>query len=203
MNLAHQNIQHLIQSHPVFKQLDTREINALESCFIVESFKEGETVFQEGDSAQNCYFILSGTIEVFKDLKNGHRESLAKLQPGDLFGHIAMIDRKKRSASCRFSREGGTLWALSMDNFEKLFVAQNPLAYKLIDHIVTDLSQRLRGATTQLSLARKTQDTSKRHTHSLAAAKLLAGNFYTDEELDQVQVITTEFQSQSRYQVKS
>lgn len=202
MNISNQDIQNLLQSHRVFQQLDARELQALESCFKLTSCKAGELVFKEGDHAQDCHFILSGTVEVFKTLKNGRVESLAQLTQGDLFGHIAMIDRKKRSASCRFIQEGGTLWTLSLDVFERLFIAKNPLAYKLIDHIVIDLSKRLRGATQQLGFARKSQDQTKRHTHSLVAAKLLAGHFYTDEELDQVQVITTEFQNQSRYQQK-
>jgi CRP-like cAMP-binding protein len=196
------DIQNLLNSHSIFTQLAEHELKVLESCFTLVNMKPAQVIFEEGDTAYHCYFILSGTVEVYKTMKTKTTESLAYLNQGDLFGHIAMIDRKERSANCKFGSSGGSLWSLSVDVFERLFEAKSPLAYKIIDFIVVDLSNRLRGATQQLSYARTSQNTSTRQTHSFKAAQVLAGHQYSDEELDQIEVVTTEFQQSLQYNLK-
>ena len=198
MSQLDQDIKNLVSTHSIFEHLDQHELNTLQTCFQVVDYVPNQAIFLEGDLAQHCYFILSGQVEVYKKLKGGRSESLTWLQPGNLFGHIAIIDHKPRSASCRFGNSGGRLWSLSIDTFEKLFAAKSPLAYKLIDYIVTDLAKRLRGSTKQLRYARHTKDLDARHTHSLRAAQLLAGHQYTDEELNQLQVVIAENQSNFR-----
>ena len=49
-------------------------------------FARNETLFQEGDRAQNIYCIVSGTIRLCRHTPDGRRHIAEFVLPGDLFG---------------------------------------------------------------------------------------------------------------------
>jgi CRP-like cAMP-binding protein len=58
------------------------------------SFKQGETIFKEGDPAIELYVIQSGHVEI----RRGNR-LLDTLDSHNIFGEMALIDSAPRSAS--------------------------------------------------------------------------------------------------------
>jgi CRP/FNR family transcriptional regulator, cyclic AMP receptor protein len=58
------------------------------------SFKAGETIFQEGDPAEELYVIQSGEV----DIRLSNR-LLDTLGPNSIFGEMALIDAAPRSAT--------------------------------------------------------------------------------------------------------
>jgi CRP/FNR family transcriptional regulator, cyclic AMP receptor protein len=58
------------------------------------SFKQGETIFKEGDPAVELYVIQSGRVEI----RRGNR-LLDTLDSHNIFGEMALIDSAPRSAS--------------------------------------------------------------------------------------------------------
>ena len=130
-------------------------------------------------------------------LSTGSQQRLAQLNPGDMFGHIALIDRKPRSASCYAATKCGLL-SLSSEHFEILYSSQSPFAYKILDHIVIDLSKRLRGATEQLYKANQSKDQKQRTTHSLRALQVLGGGDQ-DYDVDQIEWIVSDFEQKLHF----
>lgn len=60
-----------------------------------EVYRDGETVFEEGDTSNDLYFIVAGSFDVFS---NGH--PVASLQPDDLFlGEMSFLLGNRRSAT--------------------------------------------------------------------------------------------------------
>lgn len=66
-------------------------------------FRAGETIFSEGDPSDQCYRIVSGSVEIRLKLpgllKRGRSETIAKCGPGELIGEMSVIDAALRSAS--------------------------------------------------------------------------------------------------------
>jgi CRP-like cAMP-binding protein len=57
-------------------------------------------IFHEGDTANGAFIVESGSVEIFRRV--GDREIvLAELGVGEIFGEMAFIDDKTRSASAR------------------------------------------------------------------------------------------------------
>ena len=166
-------VQHKALAHPMVSAMSDDEAGLIFSLVTYAQLSDGELIFREGDPGNQCYFILSGEVEVTKNLGTGEKKVLATLPTGGMFGEIALIDRKPRSAGCRVGRGGAELLALTTDAFERLFSAQSPFAYKVLDHVVIDLSQRLRGATAELQRAQLAPTAEQRDTLSLRAAQLL------------------------------
>src|SRR5207247_11188674 len=64
------------------------------------SANEGETIVSEGESSRSFYVIAKGRMEVRKHAKPGEPDrTLATLGDRDLFGIMAFVDGKPRSAS--------------------------------------------------------------------------------------------------------
>lgn len=59
----------------------------------------GETVVKEGEKTGSFYVVRRGELEVRKHLGPGEDRTLARLGPRDLFGFMAFVDGKPRSAS--------------------------------------------------------------------------------------------------------
>lgn len=193
------SVQPQVSTLAMISSLKEHEVKLLVDQLDYHSLSMGEVLFEEGTTGDQCFLIVSGSMIISKRLDTGRDQALATLERGELLGQIALIDRKPRSATCRAGSAGATLVSLSVDTFESLYNAQSPFAFKIIDHIVTDLSKRLRGANSQLSKARETQDHQQRQKLSLKAAQVIAGHRYTDEELDTIEVIKTEFEQGMRY----
>ncbi len=58
------------------------------------SFKAGDTIFREGDNALELFVIKSGQVRI----QIGNR-TVAELTPDTIFGEMALIDDKPRSAT--------------------------------------------------------------------------------------------------------
>ncbi|MCB0328039.1 MAG: DUF1003 domain-containing protein [Bdellovibrionales bacterium] len=63
----------------------------------------GEYIFQVGDDGDALYFVEEGTVELYIKDHAGGQISLAVLEPGEIFGEIAVLDGGSRTASavCR------------------------------------------------------------------------------------------------------
>lgn len=138
-----------LQALPLFADLTEREIAVLKAHVRRVRLGPDVRLFTEGDRGSSCYIIVAGSVVVLKTLDLGF-EKLAELQPGALVGHLSLIDHKPRSASCRSGAEGAVLLELGRAEFDRLFLAQSPFTYKLLDRITMDLAARLRAATGQL-----------------------------------------------------
>lgn len=65
-----------------------------------ETYQDGQIVFNEGSPGDWVYVILSGSVEISKDVR-GQKDIIEKLQPGDVFGEIGFIGGIKRTATAR------------------------------------------------------------------------------------------------------
>ena len=68
--------------------------NPLRKIADFESFAEGETIFKEGESGEHMYFVAAGEVQVFVK-----RKAVDKIGIGGIFGEMALIDDKPRSAT--------------------------------------------------------------------------------------------------------
>lgn len=69
---------------------------------IRKTYKPGEMIFTENSECDGMYIIDSGNVRVFKTMGTGANRKevdLCSLGPKAMFGEMAMIDEKRRSAS--------------------------------------------------------------------------------------------------------
>jgi len=66
--------------------------------FITQDYKEGEVLFEQGDTGEYIYIIINGSVEVRKEIK-GKTECIAKMSSGEILGEMAVLTDEPRCAS--------------------------------------------------------------------------------------------------------
>ncbi len=84
-------------------------------------YPAGETIFNEGDDSDFAYYLVSGTVEVVMETKNGPYV-LAELHAGEIFGEMGMINDKPRLATVRATTDV-TVDLFSEGDFEDYILA--------------------------------------------------------------------------------
>jgi len=108
-------------------------------------YKDNEIIFLEHEPGEELYIIQKGKIKITKIVDN-NEVLLAVLKPGDIFGEMALLENKPRSATA-ISFGESELLAVSKSNFE-VMVKTNPM---LGTKLITLLSERIWKAYRQLS----------------------------------------------------
>ena len=63
-------------------------------------FAEGQILFREGDTADSVLRLLSGTVDVFREL-DGDPVLLGKVGAGQFIGEMGVVENRPRSATAR------------------------------------------------------------------------------------------------------
>lgn len=98
-----------------------------------------DVIFSEGDEGDQLYVVRSGRVAIAKRSADGRESVLALMEPGDLFGEMALFDGEPRSADAR-----------ALESSELLCVPFPPIKAVLEDrpHLLWDvvalISRRLR-----------------------------------------------------------
>jgi serine/threonine protein phosphatase PrpC/CRP-like cAMP-binding protein len=138
----------VLKGMPLFKYLNYKELVRLMNITKVRDFGDGELIIREGDSADEMFIILDGTVRLHKD-----DAFITYLKRGDHFGEMALVDSAPRSASG--SGEGhARLLALHRSDFYEIIRNENQLSTKILWSVVQVLVKRLRKTTADLSGAR-------------------------------------------------
>ncbi len=126
-----------------FDTLAEDELKEIASLSKPEEYKEGETIFSEGDDGDRLFVILSGAVRISKNIPGMGEEALSILRGGDYFGEMSLIDNAPRSADAR-THEDSSLMTLSKKDLETLMGEKKDIGYKILSKFVETLSQRLR-----------------------------------------------------------
>ena len=139
----------------LFSHFDERERKVLQLVMQERNLTTGSYLFRKGDIARECYFIVSGCVEVGIDQEDGFQR-FATLGANEVLGELALLDGGGRSAACRVV-EDVELGVLSRSDFDRVFNSGNPFAFHLLDLIAERLIDRLRGAVQSLSSVMDTE----------------------------------------------
>ena len=107
------------------------------------TYRDNTMIFCEYEPGEELYIIQSGKVKITKIVDE--EVLLAVLKPGDIFGEMAILDNRPRSASAITFGDVAIL-AINKSNFENMVKAQPQLATKLIQL----LSERIWTAYRQL-----------------------------------------------------
>lgn len=85
----------------LFHGLEPEERNTLFARVRVRSFAAGETIFLMGSMGDSLMAVLSGSVRISVPSPDGKEIVLAIIPPREVFGEIALLDGKERTADAR------------------------------------------------------------------------------------------------------
>lgn len=109
---------------------------------------KGQTVFLEGDEGKEMYYVLHGTIEIVKKMRD-QRKRLTVLGEGDIFGELGLTTGKSRMASA-VALADSELLAMNEDGLNKLRKKNPEIATKVFHNLFRITTARLRSLITSV-----------------------------------------------------
>jgi CRP/FNR family transcriptional regulator, cyclic AMP receptor protein len=141
-----EDARRLLGESGLFRGLGPDGRAALFARVRIRNFTAGEVIFVKGAPGDNMIALLSGNVRISVDSADGRALVLAILLPGEVFGEIALLDGKERTA------DATAMSACSLailDRREVLsFLERYPSAWS---YIVAVLCDRLRKTDEQLA----------------------------------------------------
>ena len=129
----------MIGEVPIFALLDDEERDALAHMMDTRDFKQGETMFEYGDSGTDLFIVRNGRVEIFVESTEGDKIVLGEHERGDVVGELSFLDGGSRTATAIAIEDTQTL---CMDRDRLLdFIDKHPHA--AID-LLTVVGRRLR-----------------------------------------------------------
>lgn len=109
-----------------------------------KEYADGDVICRQGEPGDRMYVIQSGRATVLRD-ESGIEVVVGELAVGDIFGEMAIVERRPRSATVRAN---GAARVLTLDKraFLRQVHADPSLAYRILE----GMSHRIRKLTEEL-----------------------------------------------------
>src|SRR5262245_40648936 len=90
-----------LRASPVFAGLPERDLESLAVAACEESCRAREYLFHEGDAALWLCLVKSGHVRIVRHSRTGKDVVLELLGPGEIFGGVAVIERRPYPAAAQ------------------------------------------------------------------------------------------------------
>ena len=138
-------IQKIKQRVPIFSGMSPDCLMRTLAIAEHASVKMGDNVFNEGDSGDSFFVLISGEVRVEKS-SQGRAVELAKLGAGHCFGEMALVGKNLRSATVRAVQDCVTM------RFTRQQIDANPeSAHIIYRNIASILASRLESSSVLLA----------------------------------------------------
>ncbi len=144
--IGQQERRRLLRGSFLFSELPDDMLDRLTNLSTTRQLTRGEMLFSRGDDGDALYAVVSGLVRIWISSGNGKELILGLMEPGDLFGEIALLDGLPRTASAT-AAEDSVLVQIRRSEF----LDQLTRDARLAQHVIELLCERLRGNTTMLA----------------------------------------------------
>jgi len=110
------NIEDFLKEQPFFGDLPKEVIDGLAAHSDYRRLDADAVLFSEGDPGRHLFWLLDGEVAILARGPDGEMRVINTMHPGDLFGEVALIDDRPRTATATaivptvlIAIEGGTL----------------------------------------------------------------------------------------------
>jgi CRP/FNR family transcriptional regulator, cyclic AMP receptor protein len=128
------------QSHYLFGKLDANHIDRLASSIIEKSVGRGAIIFAKDGPGSSLFAIREGTAKMTVPSTDGHEVVVNLVTKGDIFGEIALLDGRPRTADA-VAISDCEMFVIERRDFLPLVREQPEIAIKLIEILCGRLRQ--------------------------------------------------------------
>jgi SulP family sulfate permease len=129
----------------LFEGLEPRDLARVAGVLERRVLAGGDAVFLEGEEGDCLYLIARGAVSIKARMEQGPRaRRLATFTSGVVFGEMALLEGKPRSADAFAKGDRVVLYALSSARFEALVQEAPSIAARIHRNLARQLAARLR-----------------------------------------------------------
>lgn len=111
--------KYLLKGTKMLQMMDDEGIEQLAGCLTLRTYEKDEVIITEGEEGHEFYVVVSGEVVAWSD-SSGKREEFTRLQEGGLFGELACLGDKPRSANCTATTKTVVI-VVAKKRFERMF----------------------------------------------------------------------------------
>ena len=120
---ARLRLRRALQRAPLFADLDTSSMIAIERELMPLTLPGGTPLFHRGEPSDAVYVVTSGCLGVFRhgedDAAEGGPVLVAEITPGNIVGEMALLSQSLHTRSVAALRDS-EVWRLSKESFDAL-----------------------------------------------------------------------------------
>jgi len=145
MAVSSPDLKAFLLATPFFGGLSDASLDLLVSMLVERRFDAGVTVVAEGEPGRSMFVVHSGELVVSKLGHAGRVIQMMRLDPGDFFGEMTLIEMQNRSATVVAERPT-LLYELTARNLYTCYKADIQAYVMVLQNINRELCRRLRRA---------------------------------------------------------
>lgn len=126
------NLALLLGANPFFGAMGPEMLSAVASLCVKRSLSAGEVLFFKGDPGDALYAVRKGQIRIGTGTDAGRRLTLNLLGSGDIFGEVALLDGRPRTAEA-VAVEPTELLMIRRRDFVDLLARNPTVAVQIIE----------------------------------------------------------------------
>jgi CRP/FNR family transcriptional regulator, cyclic AMP receptor protein len=131
--------QTILERTQLFRGLGAATIQQVSALSIRRSYSRGAVLFAHGDPGDALYGVITGKVRISASSSDGREVFLNIMEPGDVFGEIALLDGRHRTATAS-ATVPSELIILTRDHFLGLLKREPAL----VTHVIQLLCERIR-----------------------------------------------------------
>jgi CRP-like cAMP-binding protein len=151
---------------PLFKGLTDEELAELQRFLHPRTVAAGADILLEEQPGEVAYILLSGSVKIHLQQRDGSEVILAVLRAGEVVGEMSLVDTLGRSATVETLEPTRLLW-MDRESFWRCLRTMPAMTYNLVEL----LSRRLRLADTHIEALASLSVPARIARHLLALAR--------------------------------
>ena len=141
--MQNKSIDTILKEVGMFSSLKEEELKALEKISHIYEYKEGATLFLEGEVSDSLMILIEGVVSIFKHDNKGNEIVIGYFNRYALLAEAATLRHTPLPSSATFQSDGAIL-KIDIVAFEKLFITHPNISYEIIQSLLkkVDLLQQ-------------------------------------------------------------
>ena len=140
----------LLKRSQVFAGLDEDQLDRVHALAEAASFAEDEVIVEEDKQGVECYFVVSGRVDIIVRSPFGNAsQKIAQIKRGEMFGELSLVDGFLRSATAKASDPVSAL-RFSNAKLEELMDNDPRIGFTIMRNLANVLSSRIRNTNMKL-----------------------------------------------------
>ena len=141
--VLHRVHSQILRAHHLFEPLNEEQMDELMSTSQLLSVDKGAPLFRQGDPATAFYFVISGSVKIYRLTPDGQEKVFDVIGERQAFAEAMMLMDTPNYVACAEAIGPTQLYKLSSHTYMQLLLNNNRLAFALIGRLSVRLHQRL------------------------------------------------------------
>ena len=141
---------HHLSKIRLFAGIENDHLALIEAAGESRTYKDGETIFSEGDKGTHVYAVLEGRVQLSVALTNRTEQVPVHVSArGSVFGEFVLFEEEPRSATA-MALKPVRAFAVTAEDVQEIFDEHPVVGLTMMRNLCTILVDRMRKTTTEL-----------------------------------------------------